>query len=669
MSENELLLCTYDDTEGTGTFGTMANDPKSSNDTLHPGSIEDLSNILDTGAKPEYWNGYVFKSVGNYLDGTASAHVFKVQNGQEIEVGQLPEAVGNSINLLSPETGLVAGDDGNLYRLIDNGASVTAKLVGPTPSMPGDNTAYGHCIFFKYTDGDQAHSQKVGIVSADDPTGILSVATVASGSAQNSDGITVDEQTGELVIGTQNGYKVGTLPPLDQDGKLPADISVADIQFGPTLPLGKDVARVVASNGYKYFKTSDGKDLIVVTPDNPQTPYTITKAQLGIAQNCVPGGCINTILKLESGGIYVIFNDDMNIAPASLTPTADPAEFMSPTLPFKKTTDELSDITQHIINNGCTVVTGDKSMFQPLPDPCAEDESICDDTNPCTTDTCTNDNGQAVCDNIPSAGQTCDDEAKCTTNDKCDSNGDCAGTPKTCGQPANQCEQSAGCNPNTGDCQTENKTDGTLCNDNDQSTENDQCVSGACQGTPIANPEPNPEPEEDVVEEADVVEQEEDTAEPDEDVVEQDETTSDTNDTSDAYDTVDDTADTSIDTAEDTAPDQSNDNATPEVVNPETTNPEQSVDVFEDALYVEGEDTVSPETATEEISAEIYAETQEVIAAEKDHPKKSPGGCGCNTTGVSPDGMNGTLLLGAMLIGLAANMRYKILNALAKRSR
>jgi hypothetical protein len=519
--------------------------------------------------------------------------------------------------------------------------------------MPGDNTAYGHCVFFKYTDGDPAHSQKVGIVSADDPTGILSIATVASGSSQNSDGIAVDEQTGELVIGTQNGYKVGALPPLDQDGKLPSDISVSDIQFGPTLPLGKDVMKVIASNGYKYFKTSDTKDIIVVTPDNP-TPQTITKAQLGIPQNCVPGGCISNILRLESGGIYVIFNDDMDIAPVSIVPTADPAKFISPALPFEKIIDEPSDITQHIIDNGCTVVTGDKSMFQPAADPCAE--TSCDDGNACTTDTCTNESGQAVCDNTPNVGQVCDDQAACTINDKCDMNGDCAGTPKTCPAPANQCEQSAGCDANTGNCLVENKQDGTFCNDGNAGTENDQCVSGVCQGTPIVNPEPNPEPEDDVVEQVDVVEQE--------DTVEQEEITGDTGDTSEdaAEDTTEDVDGDTADMAEDTAADQSNDNATPEVTNPETANPEQSYDVFEDALYVEGE-----EGSAEEISADVQEDTREILA-ENDHPKKAPG-CGCTTTGVSPEGMSGTLLMGAMLVGLAANMRYKILGAFMNRNR
>ncbi|MBI5609514.1 MAG: hypothetical protein HY902_11600, partial [Deltaproteobacteria bacterium] len=83
---------------------------------------------------------------------------------------------------------------------------------------------------------------------------------------------------------------------------------------------------------------------------------------------------------------------------------------------------------------------------------------VCDDKNPCTTDSCDPAKG---CTSKVTAGAKCDDGNACTTSDACDATGACVGS-WTC-----QCKTNADCN------------DGNACTA-------DACVSGKCSNTAVA---------------------------------------------------------------------------------------------------------------------------------------------------------------------------------------
>ncbi|MCO6439100.1 MAG: hypothetical protein J5J06_18560, partial [Phycisphaerae bacterium] len=117
------------------------------------------------------------------------------------------------------------------------------------------------------------------------------------------------------------------------------------------------------------------------------------------------------------------------------------------------------------------------------------DGIVCaDDLNVCTFDVCQ----AGACAHPPVAeGSPCGDptQLECDNPDTCDAVGVCQsnfvamGTP--CGDPGDdQCDNPDTC---TGDgfCGQNFEPDGTFCNDNDICTNDDQCVSGLCEGTPI----------------------------------------------------------------------------------------------------------------------------------------------------------------------------------------
>jgi hypothetical protein len=128
---------------------------------------------------------------------------------------------------------------------------------------------------------------------------------------------------------------------------------------------------------------------------------------------------------------------------------------------------------------------------------------VCNDNNPCTTDSCDAVKG---CVYTPAAGIACEDGNNCTGPDKCDAAGKCQAGPVTC-----QCQTNANCddaNACTTDTCTANKcvntvTNGATCDDKnpcslastcnstgacvadttkmfDCSTQNDTCNTGVC---------------------------------------------------------------------------------------------------------------------------------------------------------------------------------------------
>lgn len=119
-----------------------------------------------------------------------------------------------------------------------------------------------------------------------------------------------------------------------------------------------------------------------------------------------------------------------------------------------------------------------------------ESNSLCDDGDACTTNTC---NGVNGCQFAPSTGNTCDDGNACTGPDTCN-NGVCGG-PDTCPctpeTAATDCDspplgQDIACLTPTcvNNACVYTPKDGT-CNDGSLCTSNDTCSAGACVGTTV----------------------------------------------------------------------------------------------------------------------------------------------------------------------------------------
>ena len=100
----------------------------------------------------------------------------------------------------------------------------------------------------------------------------------------------------------------------------------------------------------------------------------------------------------------------------------------------------------------------------------------CDDGNPCTEDSCDKEKG---CVAVNSA-KACDDGSACTENDNC-TDGKCTGTNVSCAD-SNICTTDK-CDPKTGCTHTNNTV---KCSDASVCTENDVCKDGKCSGTAIA---------------------------------------------------------------------------------------------------------------------------------------------------------------------------------------
>jgi hypothetical protein len=98
----------------------------------------------------------------------------------------------------------------------------------------------------------------------------------------------------------------------------------------------------------------------------------------------------------------------------------------------------------------------------------------CDDSNPCTDDSCSPETG---CVNAPNQAP-CNDSNPCTTIDLC-TNGDCEGTGLLDCDDSNPCTDDL-CLEGAG-CSHVNNT--IECDDNDKCTPFDQCTEGICKGT------------------------------------------------------------------------------------------------------------------------------------------------------------------------------------------
>ena len=117
--------------------------------------------------------------------------------------------------------------------------------------------------------------------------------------------------------------------------------------------------------------------------------------------------------------------------------------------------------------NACT--TGDACAAGK----CTGKASACDDKNPCTKDSC---DIAVGCTATNDDAATCDDDNSCTLNDKC-SAGACAGVGKVCSDDGNPCTDET-CANNT--CSSVANAD--PCDDGNPCTQKDVCKDKSCGG-------------------------------------------------------------------------------------------------------------------------------------------------------------------------------------------
>ncbi len=111
------------------------------------------------------------------------------------------------------------------------------------------------------------------------------------------------------------------------------------------------------------------------------------------------------------------------------------------------------------------------------------DDALCDDGNPCTTESCVRRPGATVGDCTYASvrdGEACDDGDACTDKEVC-SAGRCAGRGKSC-EDGNPCTVDV-CDPATGLCGNPPADEGTSCDDGDGCTDASICSGGECRPT------------------------------------------------------------------------------------------------------------------------------------------------------------------------------------------
>ncbi|NUN15962.1 MAG: hypothetical protein HUU55_20235 [Myxococcales bacterium] len=132
-------------------------------------------------------------------------------------------------------------------------------------------------------------------------------------------------------------------------------------------------------------------------------------------------------------------------------------------------------------NDGNECTTGDKCTW--TSGTCTGTDIVCDDNNPCTTDSC-----EAVvgCTYLKLTGKACIDGNACTTGDTCTS-GTCSGAAVVCNDnnpcTADSCYIASGCSYSNVALPC---SDGSVC------TTGDKCASGSCSGAAVVCNDTNP---------------------------------------------------------------------------------------------------------------------------------------------------------------------------------
>ena len=116
-------------------------------------------------------------------------------------------------------------------------------------------------------------------------------------------------------------------------------------------------------------------------------------------------------------------------------------------------------------------------------------DTVCDDQNPCTVDSCDASSGECTTAPRPD-GSTCDDGLFCTKNSLCEAGACAAGTPIDCPGAEFGCRVGQ-CDEETDQCVLTNALEDSPC-DADSCVTDQACDAGVCAGgIPVSCPEPS----------------------------------------------------------------------------------------------------------------------------------------------------------------------------------
>ncbi|HUU03549.1 MAG TPA: hypothetical protein VM425_19090 [Myxococcota bacterium] len=107
-------------------------------------------------------------------------------------------------------------------------------------------------------------------------------------------------------------------------------------------------------------------------------------------------------------------------------------------------------------------------------------DTDCDDDDPCTVDTCLEDECNY---DFAQAGTACDDGFYCTTDDSCDGSGVCSGQQMDCSSLDDQCNKGV-CNETFNGCEARPDREDQGCDDGLYCTTGETCQGGVCTGAP-----------------------------------------------------------------------------------------------------------------------------------------------------------------------------------------
>jgi hypothetical protein len=158
-------------------------------------------------------------------------------------------------------------------------------------------------------------------------------------------------------------------------------------------------------------------------------------------------------------------------------------------------TTDCADAVCDIVTGTCVPVWKAEGVLCDDGDPCTDGGAcaggacvaspvVCDaqDDGPCQARVCDAETG--ACVPVPvDDGTACDDGAACTYEDTC-SNGSCSGNAIDCDFLDDGCRVGA-CQEPLGNCLQLDAEVGTVCDDGDTCTDDDQCDSGECLGSPL----------------------------------------------------------------------------------------------------------------------------------------------------------------------------------------
>jgi hypothetical protein len=237
-------------------------------------------------------------------------------------------------------------------------------------------------------------------------------------------------------------------------------------------------------------------DAVACDDDNPCTVGDVCQAgscAAGIAKVCDSGDpCVSAKCSIKGGG-NCVFTDQIEGLPCedgNACTEKDACKSGSCTGGSLADCDDSNPCTSNTCDGkaGCVASNNNKPCDADgnactVGDSCvggactAGNGTGCDDSNPCTVDSCDSKTGKCAFDGSKASGVPCNDDDVCSEKDSC-TNGACKGSAKVCDDgnacTTDSCDAKQGCS---------SASSNAACDDGDACTQNDACAGNVCKGT------------------------------------------------------------------------------------------------------------------------------------------------------------------------------------------